>query len=295
MEVASSRRDTWDYAVFEEWERRQGAPADGWTVVIPYFNERHYLPQTLASLSRQTVPFDLVLVDNGSTDGSAEVARATCAALGLLPVMLCEPRRGKVAALATGLADVETRYVATCDADTWYPADYLAAATSLLEQPGTVAAGAFYAAPERTRAVHALAALKIVLAGKLLRGQCHAGGAGQVFRTAVLRAAGSYDPRRWNLVLEDHEIAHQVMKRGRMTYGARLWCAPSTRHRDRDSVSWNVFQRVVYHAVAGMAPDWYFQRFLGPRLGRRNLSSERLRERIHLVREIGHASPHPVR
>ncbi|WP_164176839.1 glycosyltransferase, partial [Streptococcus pneumoniae] len=38
-----------------------------WTVVVPFFNERELLAGTIASLARQTVPFRLVLVDNGSS------------------------------------------------------------------------------------------------------------------------------------------------------------------------------------------------------------------------------------
>ena len=47
-----------------------------WSVVIPYFNERDYLPATLASLYTQDMrAFRLILVDNASTDGSGALAR----------------------------------------------------------------------------------------------------------------------------------------------------------------------------------------------------------------------------
>ena len=36
-----------------------------------------------------------------------------------------------------GLNRVRTRYVATCDADTWYPSDYLSQATRLLAIDGS--------------------------------------------------------------------------------------------------------------------------------------------------------------
>lgn len=45
-------------------------------VVIPILNERRYLPTLLASIAAQTRPPDrLVLVDDGSTDGSYELAQ----------------------------------------------------------------------------------------------------------------------------------------------------------------------------------------------------------------------------
>ena len=47
-----------------------------WSVVIPYYNEEDYLPNTLESLKRQSVgKFKLILVNNGSTDGSLEICK----------------------------------------------------------------------------------------------------------------------------------------------------------------------------------------------------------------------------
>ena len=47
------------------------------SVVIPALNEAAYLPRTLSTLGRQDggVPFETVVVDGGSTDGTREIAR----------------------------------------------------------------------------------------------------------------------------------------------------------------------------------------------------------------------------
>jgi N-acetylglucosaminyl-diphospho-decaprenol L-rhamnosyltransferase len=45
-------------------------------VYIPNFNGERWLPRTLQSLRGQTTRLDVVVVDNGSTDGSAAAARA---------------------------------------------------------------------------------------------------------------------------------------------------------------------------------------------------------------------------
>lgn len=45
-------------------------------VYIPNFNGERWLPRTLRSLREQTRPLDVVVVDNGSTDGSADAVRA---------------------------------------------------------------------------------------------------------------------------------------------------------------------------------------------------------------------------
>jgi glycosyltransferase involved in cell wall biosynthesis len=277
---------TEDQALLERDATPSRLPERDWTVVIPFFNERDFLPDTLASLARQTVRFELVLVDNASTDGSAEVARAACARLGLYPTMLTERRRGKVAALEAGLAAVRTRRIATCDADTWYPADYLAQASMLLDRPGVVAAGAWFVAPGADGEARRKKARRTLTVSALLPAQCHTGGAGQLFDTAALRRAGGFSPERWNLVLEDHEVIHRVLKEGAMRYSAGLWCAPSKRERDRAPTSWTLGERVAYHLLVGHTGDWFFRDFLGPRLRRRKLSSERLRETVHLEESL---------
>jgi hopene-associated glycosyltransferase HpnB len=69
-------------------ERDEGGSAPGtWptvTAVIPARDEADAVGQTITSLLRQNYPgaFDIVLVDDGSTDGTAEVARASAAAAG---------------------------------------------------------------------------------------------------------------------------------------------------------------------------------------------------------------------
>jgi glycosyltransferase involved in cell wall biosynthesis len=49
------------------------------SVIIPAYNESRYLPLCLDALGRQTVPrdqFEIIVVDNGSTDGTQDIARA---------------------------------------------------------------------------------------------------------------------------------------------------------------------------------------------------------------------------
>lgn len=278
-----------------------------WTVLIPFFNEAAFLGQTIASLAQQTVPFRLLLVDNGSTDDSVSVARAAIAALGLDATMVSEAVPGKVSALRTGLGRVRTRYVATCDADTLYPPQYLAEAEALLAQDSCVVAGAYFVDPGADSDALESEARKILAAARLLPRQCHTGGAGQCFDVAALRAVGGFDAGLWGYILEDHEVIHRTMSQGDMRYSKDLWCMPSPRERDRASIRWTLFERLVYAVAAPRAGDWFFYRFLAPRLQRRRLTSVKIRERaFQTVTHFAHTVPsnhggpiraasHPVR
>lgn len=248
-----------------------------WTCVIPFFNEAQQLPRTLTSLADQNVPFKLVLVDNGSTDGSGAVAQSIASDLGLDHVLVEERRPGKVAALAAGIAVVATLLIATCDADTFYPPDYLDLGGQLLSREGIVAVGAFLAPEASRRASNSFAVWRRWLAALLWPTQCHTGGAGQMFRADALRRAGGFCAKRWNLVLEDHEIFARLTAIGRIGYSRSLWCVPSKRRHRRSQVGWSPSERFVYRFTPIGRLNAFFTHFLGPRLMVRGQSSERLR------------------
>ncbi|WP_034354955.1 glycosyltransferase [Deinococcus phoenicis] len=105
------------------------------TVVIPARNEAAYLPLTLRALERQTQPpAAVIVVDNASHDGTAQVARAWGAC-----VVACEVR-GIARARQAGLDAARTPWVASTDADSLPSPEWLArlghAAT---QSPGRVA------------------------------------------------------------------------------------------------------------------------------------------------------------
>ncbi|WP_230768965.1 glycosyltransferase family 2 protein [Sphingomonas sp. Leaf4] len=247
-----------------------------WTFVIAYYNEADYLPATLATLAAQGVPFRLVLVDNASTDGSDAIAR-NFAAPGVEVVHCQEARPGKIHALEAAMAHLTTEFSAFGDADTFYPPHYLAEAERAFDaDPAVVAVmalGVDASGQPLRRALYS------GIVTKILSKQTHTGGYGQAFRTSALGQAGGFSEKHWPYVLLDHEIMQRVAKLGRVVYPYRFWAKPSPRRADRRRVRWTLAERVLYHLTPFAAKDWYFYRFLGPRLQARGITHLNLRDK----------------
>jgi glycosyltransferase involved in cell wall biosynthesis len=250
-----------------------------WSVVIPVYNEADFLPRTIASLIVQPEPFHLIIVDNGSEDGCIAAARKQLANYAGKVSILHEGRAGQVYALRSGIAAVATEFTAICDADTYYPPDYLATATQLFDShsEACVAVCAYL----RRGSGFAAWASKIhrLAAASLWPHQNHTSGAAQMFRTRELRAAGGYDPERWPYVLKDHELMHRVLQRGHQVYHPDLWCMSSDRRTDRSAVRWTLAERIRYHLTPANRQHEFFYRFLADRFEARGQRDTVLRQR----------------
>lgn len=91
------------------------------TLVSPVYNAMPYLMDFLACLEKQSWrPLEVILVDDGSTDGSAEQLRRKKDALeaaGLSVKLLFCPHRGQAAAMNAALPMIRGEFFTWCDSD----------------------------------------------------------------------------------------------------------------------------------------------------------------------------------
>jgi len=103
------------------------------SVLLPFHNADACLGTAIASIAQQTYgDLELVLVDNGSTDGGTSIAMAWAERDPRIR-LLNEPRIGIAHALNTGLAQAQGRYIARMDADDVSHPERLAKQVTYLE------------------------------------------------------------------------------------------------------------------------------------------------------------------
>jgi glycosyltransferase involved in cell wall biosynthesis len=112
------------------------------SIILPCYNEAENLPPLLAAYaaewSAQSLPTELILVDNGSTDGTAQVLARELARpeLAFARAVTVPVNRGFGHGTLTGLRAARGEVLAFSHADMQYkPADCFAAYRLLLSQP----------------------------------------------------------------------------------------------------------------------------------------------------------------
>ncbi len=94
------------------------------SVIMPVFNEKATLEKILARVQAVPVEKEIIIVDDGSTDGTRDILK-TLAGVQNIRVVLHKKNKGKGAALSTGLKQVQGDYVVFQDADLEYhPEEY---------------------------------------------------------------------------------------------------------------------------------------------------------------------------
>ena len=110
------------------------------SIVIPIYNEIHTIRQVLDRVKASPYDKEIILVDDGSTDGSREFL-ASLDEAGII-VVLQDRNRGKGAALRTGFSRASGDVVLIQDADLEYdPVDYPRLLGPILEDKADVVFG----------------------------------------------------------------------------------------------------------------------------------------------------------
>ncbi len=105
------------------------------SIVIPLYNAQTYLERTLTSIKEQTFgDFEVLIVDDCSTDQSLEIAREFAASDDRFTVFTNEENSGKAYVLKNYLGRTEGKYIAFIDADDFWDRTKLEKQFTLMEE-----------------------------------------------------------------------------------------------------------------------------------------------------------------
>ena len=115
------------------------------SVVICCYNSARLLPTTLHYLSRQQVPpeleWEIVIIDNNSTDDSKEIAERLWGKISSVPIRIIhENKQGAGFARFRGLKEAQHDLVCFIDDDNWPYPDYLKLASEIMSEKSQVGA-----------------------------------------------------------------------------------------------------------------------------------------------------------
>jgi glycosyltransferase involved in cell wall biosynthesis len=188
----------------------QGVLVRGISVVVPCRDAAPWIEEALDSLAAQThPPQEVVVVDDGSADGSADLVASWAAQHAELPVVLLKrPRRGLQCTLSEAVAASSGELLCRLDADDQLAADYLERLSEgLAAHPGVA-----YAYP-RMRLFGEAEGLyptqEFSSAGLVFQGNFVCAGA-LVRRAAYDRAGGVADLPAW----EDWDLWLRLLRNG---------------------------------------------------------------------------------
>ena len=104
------------------------------SVVIPTYNRKHTLPRAIASVLNQTLqPTEIIMVDDGSTDGTADWIQETYPRIN----PISQSNKGVSAARNIGIKSAKCDWIALLDSDDeWLPEKLEKQVEALNQNPG---------------------------------------------------------------------------------------------------------------------------------------------------------------
>lgn len=194
------------------------------TVLVPCFNSRNTIEACITAIKQMTYPkkFRILVVDDGSTDGSKQLLRKIKG----IELIEFEKNKGKGFALNRGLEEIETELVVCIDSDTYPEKEALNKAVGFFADEKVGAVNGLLIPDKRETFIQRLQYLEYLVSFGLWNsivslgnGMTYVTGPFTVFRRSALKKAGYFFDTK-NLA-EDMEIGLRLQK-----FGYRLVVCP---------------------------------------------------------------------
>lgn len=215
------------------------------SIIIPAYNEETQLPACLKSLSKQKidVAYEIIVVDNNSTDKTAEIAKKYGVRI------IKETKRGVCSARQTGTLKAKGDIVISSDADCLFPNDWLKNIyQTFKENPQAVAVtGPFeYGKKPFWGRMYSNSLFKIVKYLYLKKNiVIHTPASNNAFRKSAWQDIGGYNT---NLTQggDEHDLLKKLKEKGKIIYLPENKIQTSSRRLKKGFV-YTVFITIIYY------------------------------------------------
>lgn len=193
--------------------------------IIPAFNESTLISRCIASIHRECedwVNYEIIVVDNGSTDNTVELARAQNA------LVVTEPRKGVTRARQAGLLASSYNVVAFIDADNELPPGWVVCAVWSLHYHKAIAASGPVIYDELALFKRIIISLFYTIAVLVHRVAPMLQGGNFILRKDSFLEAGGFNTSI-DFYGEDTDTAMRLSKIGKVRFEAGMWVYSSSR------------------------------------------------------------------
>lgn len=181
------------------------------SIVIPAHNEEQFLSETLRAIKAQAYKnFEVIVVDNNSTDATAQIAKDYGVRV------ISESVKGVAAARQAGFMAANGSIIASTDADTIVPRNWLSRIAQKFEaRSGMVAYGglySLYSGPLSARMAFPDIAYLAWCMDRLISGSWSLPGSNMAVRAEAFKSVGGFNLNKH--VMEDIDISRRLAKIG---------------------------------------------------------------------------------
>jgi glycosyltransferase involved in cell wall biosynthesis len=222
------------------------------SVIIPAFNEEKFLGNCLLSLKEQNFKdFEIIVVDNNSTDKTTEIAKKFGA------ILVSEKNQGVAFARNKGAKIAKGEILAFTDADTILPKNWLSRIREEFKRDKELIAFGgscqFYSGPISLKLASKFLLKPFLILDKFFSGGFNLMGCNMAIKREAFFKVGGFNE---NLKLnEDVEISYRLRKMGKVKFDPNFKVKTSGRR----------FRHSLILGIINYAPTtifrWFFKRF----------------------------------